>query len=400
MPGSVFQSSDNIRYSHKKQALDTPLNILLMGDASNYHATLAIGLKRLGHRVTVASAGSGWMNTRRDIDISRRLHGPAGGALLYTRLSTVLSPRLRGYDVVQIAGPLFLNLRPHRNLAIFNRLKRQNGAVMLTALAADTQYVEMSIADDCPLRYTEWRIAGHDGPYRKARPDVEAVWTSPELSDMCRRIYDNVDGAISALYEYQLVCLRNMPPEKVSYGGIPIDTESITYSPPEFSDDEPVNIFLGRHADRLAEKGTDVLEQIARHVVHDNPGKARLTIIENLPYEQYLTKLRAAHIALDQLYSYTPATNALLPMAMGIPAVSGAEPEYYDFINETHLRPIINADPLDTKTTADTISGLVRNREKLRELGRQSRLFVERHNSCETVASRFVEFWRLRLSER
>ncbi|MDE7125433.1 MAG: hypothetical protein K2O12_03005, partial [Muribaculaceae bacterium] len=349
------------------------LKILLMGDASNYHASLAIGLRRLGHSVTVASAGSGWMNTRRDINISRPWRNKAGGALLYMRLLSMTGRQLRGYDVVHIAGPLFLDLRPHRNQDIFNRLKRNNGAVMLTSLAADSQYVDMSLADDCPLRYTEWRIAGSDGPYRKARPDVERIWRSTELSDMCRYIYDSVDGAVSALYEYQLVCLRNMPAEKVAYGGIPIDTDTIRFAPLEIPDDAPVNIFLGRHSDRQAEKGTDILEDIARKVVDSDPKAARLTIVEDLPYSRYIATLRQAHLTLDQLYSYTPATNALLPMAMGIPSVSGAEPEYYDFISEHRLHPILNADPIHPHRTIDEIYDLVHNRQKLLEIGSQSR---------------------------
>ena len=57
--------------------------------------------------------------------------------------------------------------------------------------------------------------------------------------------------------------------------------------------------------------------------------------------------MRSSHVILDQLYSYTPATNAMLAMAQGIVAVTGAEPEFYDFIDEHDNRPIINAVPDD-----------------------------------------------------
>ena len=39
------------------------MKILLLGEASNLHWTLAEGLRTLGHDVTVASGGSGWMIT-------------------------------------------------------------------------------------------------------------------------------------------------------------------------------------------------------------------------------------------------------------------------------------------------------------------------------------------------
>ncbi len=65
------------------------MKILLLGDASNYHATLAHALRLEGHDVTLASSGSGWMRTHRDIDISRK-NGKLGGAILWARLNTVL----------------------------------------------------------------------------------------------------------------------------------------------------------------------------------------------------------------------------------------------------------------------------------------------------------------------
>ena len=58
------------------------LRILLMGDASNYHNALATGLRRLGHDVVLASHGSGWMETERDIDLSRPFKGKLGGKAL------------------------------------------------------------------------------------------------------------------------------------------------------------------------------------------------------------------------------------------------------------------------------------------------------------------------------
>ena len=38
------------------------MKILLIGEYSNVHHTLALGLKALGHEVTVASDGDGWKN--------------------------------------------------------------------------------------------------------------------------------------------------------------------------------------------------------------------------------------------------------------------------------------------------------------------------------------------------
>ena len=47
------------------------MKILLLGEYSNVHWTLAEGLRRLGHHVTVVSNGDFWKNYPRDIDLSR-----------------------------------------------------------------------------------------------------------------------------------------------------------------------------------------------------------------------------------------------------------------------------------------------------------------------------------------
>ena len=44
------------------------MKILLLGEYSNVHATLADGLRKLGHQVTVLSNGDFWKNYPRDID--------------------------------------------------------------------------------------------------------------------------------------------------------------------------------------------------------------------------------------------------------------------------------------------------------------------------------------------
>ena len=48
------------------------MRILFVGDASNLHNCLARQLRTMGHDAVVASNGSHWMNTGRDIDLTRR----------------------------------------------------------------------------------------------------------------------------------------------------------------------------------------------------------------------------------------------------------------------------------------------------------------------------------------
>ena len=94
------------------------MKILLIGEYSNVHATLAEGLRTLGHKVTVLSDGDGWKNYPRDIDVSRK-PGKLSGILLMAKLYALL-PRLQGYDVVQLINPIFFELKAERLFFFYN----------------------------------------------------------------------------------------------------------------------------------------------------------------------------------------------------------------------------------------------------------------------------------------
>ena len=103
--------------------------------------------------------------------------------------------------------------------------------------------------------------------------------------------------------------------------------------------------------------------------------------------------MRSCHVVADQLYSYTPSTNALQAMAMGKVVISGGEEEYYKFIGEEVLRPIINADPR-TENLAEWLEPLLLDRADLQRRSLQGRKLVEKHNDIRVVADRLLEAWQ------
>ena len=219
-------------------------------------------------------------------------------------------------------------------------------------------------------------------------------WHEPEIADYQRYVYDHLDGAVSALYEYHCSLERVLPPEKIAYGGIPVDTREL--QPVGLQVDGPVRLFLGRDRTRMLMKGSDLLEDAARIALARHPGRAELTLVENRPYAEFIQLLKGAHVVLDQIYSYTPATTALMAMAYGLNTVSGGEPDFYRFIGETDNQPIINA-PTELEPLGGVLSDVVAHPEEIAERGRRSRQFVEKHNACEVVARRFLDFWTSKL---
>ena len=115
------------------------MKILLLGEYSNVHWSLAQGLRKLGHEVTVVSNGDFWKNYPRDIDVARK-PGIMGGMMLYARIIRLL-PQLKGYDVVQFINPMFFELKAERLFSIFRYLKKHNRKLVLGAFGMDYYWV-------------------------------------------------------------------------------------------------------------------------------------------------------------------------------------------------------------------------------------------------------------------
>lgn len=365
------------------------MKILLMGDASNYHHCLAKGLAAAGHDVTVASHGSRWMQTGRDIDLYRH-PGKLGGLWLWTRLNTSLARLLRGFDAVLLGGTYFIDQKPGRIEKMFDRLKRDNGSIYLTALGTDTAYVDYCMQTGSLLRYNEWREESGSTPYALIYPDRLAQWRGRTLRHLCNHIYSHADGIITALFEYHVAVEAAMPYANMTYAGIPIDTASVKFEPLVI--DGPVKVLQGCHTGREVEKGAFRLRAVVNKLVAANYGCVDFSYVTNLPYDSFLKRLAETHIVIDQLYSFTPATTALLAMAMGKVVVSGGEQLYYDFIREDTLRPIVNPIPGRPDLLLDSLTRLINEPDTMARLGREGRRLVERHNDVNVVARRVLDF--------
>lgn len=366
------------------------MKVLLMGDASNYHATLAGGLRALGHEVTLASDGSRWMRTGRDIDLGRH-DSKLGGALLWARLCGPLRSRLSGYDIVQLVSPGFARLRPERLMKLFERLRNDNGAVFLTDLGTDSSLVRDFTGPRPALRYSEWHSSEGLRPWASTPSARRNEWLSQPLMEYTDAVYAGVKGIVTALYEYDAVAAKQYPGVPRAYAGIPIDTASVR--PGKFDFWAPLRVLYAAHRGREAEKGADVLLHLLERASALRPGRLVIDKPANMPYDSFVEYMRGCSVVCDQLYSFTPATTALLAMAMGSVAITGGEPEFYDFIGEKELRPVFNPEPDDFEGTLRRFIDIIDRPAELDRMSVQAREFVRRHNDAVLVAQRFSDFW-------
>lgn len=361
------------------------MRILLLGEYSNVHATLAKGLRAKGHEVTVVSNGDFWKDYPRDIDVSRK-PGTLGGLALLYKVKRLL-PRLQGYDVVQLINPLFLELKARRLFPIYRYLRAHNGKMFLGAFGMDWYWV-----DGCRrrkhLRYSDFNIGEELRTDPSAQRETED-WCGTEKETLNRLIAEDCDGIIAGLYEYWS-CYAPVFPEKTTFIPFPIECRM----PPSELAPTPdkVKVFIGINRERSAYKGTDIMLAEARKVAAAHPSTMQLEVAESVPFEQYQKMLNGSDVLLDQLYSYTPSMNTLLAMSKGIICVGGGEPENYALIDERECKPIINVTPRPG-SVHEALEWLLSHRDRIPLLKQQSQVYVHRHHEVSSVTERYLRFW-------
>lgn len=368
------------------------MKILLLGEYSNVHATLAEGLRLLGHQVTVVSNGDFWKNYPRDIDVARK-PGKLGGIMLMAKLSTILY-RLRGYDIVQLINPLFFELKAERIFPIYRYLRRHNKKVVLGGFGMDYYWVSVC-CNDKPLRYSDFNMGDALRTNADALKERED-WIGTAKEKLNRMIAEDCDGIVAGLYEYW-VCYQPSFPHKTTFIPYPIKTrlkaDDISANVPS-----KLKLFIGINRSRSEYKGTDIMLRAAQDIEKKYPDRVELRIAENVPFKQYVEMMNGSDAILDQLYSYTPSMNPLEAMSRGIICVGGGEPENYDILNEKQLRPIVNVQPT-YESVYHELEHLALHTELIPNLKRQSIKYICKHHEYIRVAKQYEQFYAALLTK-
>ncbi len=368
------------------------MKILLLGEYSNVHWTLAEGLRVLGHEVCVLSNGDYWKHYACDICLPR--HGGAWGGVSYLWNLFRYLPRLRGYDVVQLINPCFLELKVEKCDWVYHYLRRNNGKVFLGAFGND-YYWARACTQAQTFRYSEFCQFGRKCENEFTR-QIEKDWIGSAKERVNREMAETCDGIVAGLYEYYVSYCPYFP-DKLTFIPFPVNPNAI--QPKALKTDRKVNFFIGIQRHRSVIKGTDVMLRALKRVVEAYPDRCTMRVAESVPFAEYQNMMNHSDVLLDQLYSYTPAMNALLAMAKGLVVVGGGEPENYEILRESTLRPIVNVRPFE-EDVFRKLENLVLHPERIPELSAQSVAYVNRHHDYVKVARQYVDFWIGRVSTR
>lgn len=396
------------------------MKILLLGEYSNMHRTLRDALRRQGHDVLLVSDGDGWKDYPRDITLRRR--GPGRWhSLCYVLRLVGLLPRLCGYDVVQLINPDLLHLTPRWNRWFFRFLRLANRRVSVGCYGDDYYVVRRGQADYIQMRqraaaegilppfleYTDLCVDGQPLDHDLNRQRI-AAWCHSGKAALTRYVMSKADVLVACLYEYYLTYLDEEFKTRLHYIPMPIEAPTDAIGRPT---DGRVRILLAIQRQRGAMKGTDRMEPLFERLAADYPDRVELLRAESIPFADYCRLLDQADVVVDQLYSYTPAMNALECMRRGKVVVSGGEEAYYTFeearyaqrqgLNAvTPLRPIVNLRPGRDAENYALISRVLTDRDEVWRLQQQSQAYVRRYHDADVVAQAYLEAWNATATPR
>ena len=379
------------------------MKILLLGEYSNLHNTLAQALRAEGHEVRLVSDGDDWKAYGQDVCLRRRSTGRLDTLRYLLQLQREMR-HWRNYDVVQLINPVhFVDLKAERGIRIYDWLRRHNRKVFLGAFGDDTIYIRDSY-ERRPLRYCDFYTPTHEVDHAWNRANIEGWLHTPAMVRSCEHVAATCDGIITALYEYHVAYMAcpslhdkttfiPLPITLPMESSLPFQKENVPNGQTEVWDTgRPVRFFIGIQRLRSELKGTDILLRVAQELQAAYPDRMELVIAENLPFDEYRRRLATCDILLDQIYSYTPAMNALQAMALGLVAVTGGEEEQYALLGEDELRPIINVQPDEADIRA-RLEDLILHPEQLSTLKAQSIAYVRRHHDAQQIAKRYICVW-------
>jgi len=333
------------------------------------------------------SDGDDWKDYPRDVDITRKSTGLMDSVTYRLKLER-LKLNWKNYDIVQLINPLFLELKPQRIRPFYDYLRRYNRHMIMGAFGMDYYYVSTCL--DCTtFRYSDFNFGDHQRREESYNQAFIRDWMGDDRRLLNMYIADDCDAIVTGLCEYDM-CYRPQYPSKTTFIPFPIEEKEKGKEDHHhlYNEGRPVRIFIGIQRTRSAYKGTDIMLRALERLKAEYPDKLEIMKVESVPFDEYKRLMDSCDVIVDQLYSYTPAMNALQAMSQGLVVVGGGEPENYEILGERVLHPIVNVLP-NEEDCYEKMQHLILNPHLIRAMQLDSMEYIRKHHSLERVAKAY-----------
>ena len=375
------------------------MKILLIGEYSRLHNSLKEGLQKLGNEVTLLGFKDGFKAYPVDFPLEKKwdsgfLKKCKLGLLVLTGfdISSYFIYRqfwknrnhFKDFDVIQLINEnsFFCDYRYEKKILDF--IFKHNKKVFLLSCGDDYSYVKYNFEhpENPSIVQPYLPRTIHDKNFANM-----LKFRTKSYEKLHHYIFQNIKGVIASDLDYHIP-LQNYP----KYLGLipnPINIEK--FSEDVLSKTGNVVIFHGINSQSYFKKGNNFFEKALQIIQQKYSGKVEILIVENVPYQHYITLYNKAHIVLDQLYGHDQGYNGLEAMAKGKVVFTNASKL---FEKQYHLteKVAINGLP-DVDYLVEELSFLIENPSEIEAIGKRARLFIEKEHDYLKIAKNYLKVW-------
>ena len=378
------------------------MRILLIGEYSGHHNSVKEGLTALGHEVLLIGKGDGFKNYPVDINIDHSFHKSflkklrvgvykltsidLGSIEIYLRVLFHMN-KLKEFDVVELMNESAFGIKPKYQIPLLKRIIKNNKKLILISSGIDHQCMSYMMAGK--FRYCIMT------PYLEDKNlydlyKYQLKYLNKNFTKLHKFIYKHCFGVIASDMDYHIPLLGH-----AKYLGLapnPINTDRIKYISPKIED--KIKIFHGVNKNAVVKKGNIFFTEALDIIKKKYPDKVDIKVTYSLPYDEYIKTYEDCHILLDQVYAFDQGFNALEAMAKGKVVVTGAEKEWLEYYNLKEDTVAINSLP-DAQAIANKLEWLILNPDKIIEISRNARKFIEDEHYYIKAAKNYIKKWNV-----
>lgn len=378
------------------------MKILLLGEYSRLHNSLKEGLVALGHEVKIVGTGDKFKMFPVDYSIAAKTcHKYNWTKLVCSAIRKLtgfelekmerairfykLLPKLNGFDHVQLINSDALETYPFLARFLYEKLFVIIKNRSLLICGDETPVVSYQLSGE--LKYSVLTPYLQD-PLLQKTFHYSLKYQKKSYQNTYNYLVENCQKLITSDLDYEI------PMQKMGYSTTfipnPINTDRLKHQELVIAD--KIIIFLGINRLSYLKKGIPYFEQALALIQEKKADKIEIITTENLPYTEYMSRYHKAHIILDQVHAYDQGYNALEAMAQGKVVFTGAENEFLQHYQLAEDEVCINALP-DAIKIAEKLSYLVDHPEKMIEISKKARNFIEKEHEYKRIAQRYLDCW-------
>lgn len=378
------------------------MKILLLGEYSRLHNSLKEGLVALGHDVKIVGTGDKFKMFPVDYSIAAKtcnkynwtkfvcsaIQKLSGFDLEKTERAIrfyKLLPKLKGFDHVQLINSDALETYPFLARLLYKKLFAYIKNRSLLICGDETPVVSYQLTGE--LKYSVLTPYLQDPTLQKAF-HYSLKYQKKSYQKTFTYLAENCQKLITSDLDYEI------PMQKMGFSTTfipnPINTDRLKDQ--ELLIDDKIIIFLGINRLSYLKKGIPYFEKAIEVIREKYADKIEISVTENLPYADYMSRYQRAHILLDQVHAFDQGYNALEAMAQGKVVFTGAENIFLQHYQLSEDEVCINALPDEHEIVAK-LSFLIEHPEKIMAISKKARKFIEKEHEYKFIAEKYLNFW-------